>query len=149
MHADYNNDGRPDVLVLRGGWLREAGLHPDSLLRNNGDGTFEDVTEAAGLLTFIRRTRRPGATSTTTAGSISSSATKTGDRTHIRSSCSTTTATAPSPTWRRGFGFGVLGVVKGVAWGDYDNDGRPDLYVSRFGKTNLLFRNERGSGSST
>ena len=38
--------------MIRGGWLREAGLHPDSLLRNNGDGTFEDVTEAAGLLSL-------------------------------------------------------------------------------------------------
>jgi len=39
-------------------------------------------------------------------------------------------------------GFGVLGVVKGVAWGDYNNDRRPDLYVSRFGQPNLLFRND-------
>ena len=51
-HADYDNDGHPDVLVIRGGWLREAGLHPESLLRNKGNGTFEDVTEAAGLLSF-------------------------------------------------------------------------------------------------
>ena len=36
----------------------------------------------------------------------------------------------------------MLGVVKGVAWGDYDNDGWLDLYVSRFGKPNLLFRND-------
>ncbi len=51
-HADYNNDGFPDVYVMRGGWLREAGRHPNSLLRNNGDGTFRDVTEEAGLLSF-------------------------------------------------------------------------------------------------
>jgi hypothetical protein len=38
--------------VIRGGWLREAGRHPDSLLRNNGDGTFDDVTEEAGLLSL-------------------------------------------------------------------------------------------------
>ena len=48
VHADYNNDGFLDVLVLRGAWLNEA--HPNSLLRNNGDGTFWDVTEEAGLL---------------------------------------------------------------------------------------------------
>ena len=46
--TDYNNDGYIDVLVLRGGWIPDG--HPNSLLRNNGDGTFEDVTEAAGLL---------------------------------------------------------------------------------------------------
>ena len=50
--ADYNNDGYPDVLVLRGAWLRELGDHPNSLLHNNGDGTFEDVTESAGLLSY-------------------------------------------------------------------------------------------------
>ncbi len=38
--------------VLRGAWLGEHGRLPDSLLRNNGDGTFDDVTEEAGLLSF-------------------------------------------------------------------------------------------------
>ena len=42
-----------DVLVLRGaGFLGDLGDHPPSLLRNRGDGTFEDVTEKAGLLFF-------------------------------------------------------------------------------------------------
>ncbi|MFM8359694.1 MAG: FG-GAP repeat domain-containing protein, partial [Verrucomicrobiota bacterium] len=50
--ADYDNDGRTDVLVLRGGWMGREGRLPKSLLRNNGDGTFDDVTEAAGLLTL-------------------------------------------------------------------------------------------------
>src|SRR5207248_2756639 len=50
--GDFNNDGFVDVFVLRGAWMREAGKFPNSLLKNNGDGTFEDVTEAAGLLTF-------------------------------------------------------------------------------------------------
>ena len=49
VQADYNNDGFLDLLVLRGGGLNEG--HPNSLLRNNGDGTFADVTEEAGLLT--------------------------------------------------------------------------------------------------
>ncbi len=50
--ADFDNDGHLDVFVLRGAWMRSEGKHPDSLLRNRGDGTFEDVTEAAGLLSF-------------------------------------------------------------------------------------------------
>jgi thioredoxin-like negative regulator of GroEL len=39
--ADYDNDGRPDVFVTR-----YSGY---ALYRNKGDGTFEDVTTAAGL----------------------------------------------------------------------------------------------------
>ena len=50
VHADYDNDGYADVLVLRGAWLGEG--HPNSLLRNRGDGTFEDATDAAGILSF-------------------------------------------------------------------------------------------------
>jgi hypothetical protein len=37
VSTDYNNDGHPDVLVLRGGWLGRAGCHPNSLLLNRGD----------------------------------------------------------------------------------------------------------------
>jgi hypothetical protein len=47
--GDYDNDGDLDVLVLRGAWMFEAGCVRKSLLRNRGDGTFEDVTRAAGL----------------------------------------------------------------------------------------------------
>ncbi len=52
VSTDYNNDGHIDLHMLRGGWMREGGVYPDSLLRNRGDGTFEDVTVAAGLLSF-------------------------------------------------------------------------------------------------
>ena len=48
--GDFDNDGHPDILVLRGGWWGKFGNYPLSLLRNRGDGTFEDVTGHAGLL---------------------------------------------------------------------------------------------------
>ncbi len=41
--GDYNNDGRPDLLVTC--------LSGIVLYRNNGDGTFTDVTKASGLAT--------------------------------------------------------------------------------------------------
>src|ERR1035438_3955819 len=46
IQADYNNDGCMDLLVLRGGW--EFPIRK-SLLRNNCDGTFTDVTRESGL----------------------------------------------------------------------------------------------------
>ena len=39
--ADFDNDGRPDLFVTR--------LRSYALYRNKGDGTFEDVTDRAGL----------------------------------------------------------------------------------------------------
>ncbi|HSZ32073.1 MAG TPA: CRTAC1 family protein, partial [Puia sp.] len=52
IQADYNNDGFTDILVLRGAWLGELGKQPNTLLRNNGNGTFTDVTIESGLLSF-------------------------------------------------------------------------------------------------
>jgi hypothetical protein len=39
--ADYDSDGDPDLYL--------SALGPDRLFRNNGDGTFTDVTEKAGI----------------------------------------------------------------------------------------------------
>ena len=50
VQADYNNDGCIDVFILRGAWFHDKGQLPTSLLRNNCDGTFTDVTAEAGLL---------------------------------------------------------------------------------------------------
>ena len=35
--------------MLRGGWMNNAGRIPNSLLRNDGEGRFTDVTFSAGL----------------------------------------------------------------------------------------------------
>lgn len=51
IQADYNNDGCMDFLVLRGAWEFPV---RKSLLRNNCDGTFTDVTAAAGLAQATR-----------------------------------------------------------------------------------------------
>jgi len=52
VQADYNNDGCIDVFIPRGAWLHDHGKFPRSLLRNNCDGTFTDVTAEAGLLSY-------------------------------------------------------------------------------------------------
>ena len=44
--GDYDNDGDPDLYVVRDGWFGPAA---NSLLRNDGGGRFKDVTERAGV----------------------------------------------------------------------------------------------------
>jgi hypothetical protein len=101
---DFDNDGRPDILVLNGTPLgeattSEAGLpcsarlfHNEGTVSENGARTltFKDITENSGL-------------------------------------CS------------RGYGMGV-------AIGDYDNDGFPDVFITHFAAPNQLFRNN-GDGT--
>ena len=102
---DYNHDGLVDVFLVNGGKI--SGVIPtpvsfdrsnpkywNRLYRQNKDGSFTDVTEAAGL-------------------------SKAGD--------------------------GNYGM--GVAIGDYDNDGYPDIYVTNYGK-NILYHNN-GNGTFT
>ena len=102
---DYNNDGSLDLFFVNGGSLTSPMPTPENfdrhdprywnrLYRQNRDGSFTDVTEAAGLANA---------------------------------------------------GDGNYGM--GVAVGDYDNDGYPDLYVASYGK-NILYHNN-GDGTFT
>jgi hypothetical protein len=140
--ADYDNDGRPDLVVLRGGWWGQNGKYPLSLLHNNGDGTFDDVTEKAGLLSF-----HPTQTAAWAdfdydgwldlfVGHESNTTEKHPSQLFHNNHDGTFTEVA-EPN-----GLADLGFVKGVAWGDFNNDGRPDLYISRKGAANILFRND-------
>ena len=137
--TDYNNDGKPDVLVMRGGWWGKSGAYPMSLLRNNGDGTFDDVTEEAGLL-------HSGPTNTAAWADFDGDGwldvavgyeSKDGDRHE-----SMLYRNNRNGTFTAVDGLGDLGFVKGVAWGDYNRDGRPDLYVSVMYGKNKLLRND-------
>ncbi|MGA2606516.1 MAG: CRTAC1 family protein [Terriglobia bacterium] len=85
--ADYDGDGYVDFYIVSGRDLYNRGLSArNALFHNNGDGTFTDVTQKAGV---------PGTA----------------------------------------YGLGCV-------WGDYDNDGFPDLYVTQYGK-NILYHNNR------
>ena len=141
VSTDYDNDGFVDIFVLRGAWLEYEGEHPNSLLRNNGDGSFTDVTERAGVLSF-----HPTQTATWLDYN--------NDGWLDLFIGNETTGVDPHPCelyHNNGDGTfsecaaeaGVdhLGFVKGVTSGDYDNDGRTDLYLSRMNQANVLLRN--------
>ena len=102
---DYNNDGLLDIFLVNGGRMTNPMQPPfnfgrrdprywNRLYRQNKDGSFNDVTQQAGLANV-------------------------GDA-----------------------NYGM-----GVAVGDYDNDGFPDIYVTNFGK-NVLYHNN-GDGTFT
>ena len=142
IQTDYNNDGLPDVLVLRGGWLGAGGRFPKSLLRNNGDGTFEDVTESAGLLSF-----KPSQTAVwfdydndgwldLFLGNESSG--ERSDRCELFHNNRDGTFTECAVDC----GVDFVGYVKGVCSADFNHDGRPDLFLSVLGGPNVLYRND-------
>ena len=142
VQTDYNNDGFPDVLILRGAWMRSEGRFPKSLLRNNGDGTFEDVTEAAGLLSF-----QPSQTAAwldyDNDGWVdlffgNESLRKDGNRCELFHNNGDGTFTECAVD----SGVAYAGYVKGVGSADFNHDGRPDLYLSVHGAPNVLYRND-------
>ena len=140
--ADYDNDGFVDVLVLRGGWFGADGLHPNSLLRNQGDGTFADITEESGLLS-LHPTQTAAWADYDNDGHLDlfigneSSPQQNHPCELFRNNGDGTFTDIAAAT-----GLDVIGFIKGVAWGDIDNDQLPDLYISRLGEANLLFHND-------
>ncbi len=153
VHADYDGDGRPDLLLLRGAWLLEQGTIPNVLLRNrrgmDGSTVFEDVTVEAGL-------SHPAAPTQTAAWADYDGD---GDLDLYVGNEATAAHPHPSNLFRsEGDGTFVdvalesgvtnLRYTKGTTWGDYDNDGDPDLYVSNFGP-NRLYRNDGPAPSSS
>ncbi len=145
-HADFDNDGDLDILMLRGAWEVPRRM---SLLRNRGNGTFEDVTLAAGLGEPIASQAagwadfdNDGDVDLYVAGEFNGQHPDARNRGRLyRNRGNGTFEDVASKA-------GVLnqGGGKGVAWGDYDEDGWPDLYVSNMNQPGRLYHNQ-GNGT--
>ncbi|MFB6097624.1 MAG: FG-GAP-like repeat-containing protein [Salinibacter sp.] len=158
VHADYNNDGYEDIFILRGAWLGAAGRHPNSLLRNDGDGTFTDVTYKAGL-----GARHPTQTAAwadfnrdgyvdlfvgnESGAQVNWMTGKESERT-VGDHPSALYLNEGDGTFREvsdSVGLDLNAYVKAVTWGDINGDGWPDLYASVFDGPNKLYVNQGGS----
>jgi hypothetical protein len=146
VQTDYNNDGRLDLYIPRGAWKKVAMRH--SLLRNNGDGTFTDVTREAGLLTAVPSQvacwadydndgrldlfvgGEPGRVGGTDLLPRSGLYRNKGDGTFEEVARAAGVA-------NEGF------MCKGACWGDFDGDRYPDLFVANQDGPCRLFRNNR------
>jgi FG-GAP-like repeat/ASPIC and UnbV/PPIC-type PPIASE domain len=134
IEADYNNDGCMDFMVLRAGW--EFPIRK-SLLRNNCDGTFTDVTEKSGL------GGTPAPTQTAAWADIDNDG---------YLDLFIGNENAPSQLFRNkgdgtfedishAAGIDKTAFTKGVVAADYDKDGYVDFYVSNFEGANFLYHN--------
>jgi hypothetical protein len=142
-HADYDDDGDLDLFVPRGAWMRQHGRWPRSLLQNDGQGRFVDVSFDAGLAQPMLPTQ----------AAAWADYDNDGDLDLYVGNESSDECQAPSNLFRNDGGKFVdvaaaAGVTndlpaKGVAWGDYDGDRFPDLYVSNNGHPNRLYHNRR------
>ncbi|HKC88610.1 MAG TPA: FG-GAP-like repeat-containing protein, partial [Blastocatellia bacterium] len=139
VQTDYNNDGRLDIFVMRGGW--EFPMR-NSLLRNNGDGTFTDVTQASGLASGEHRTHSVAWADYDNDGWLDVFV----GHEETPSQLFRNRGDGTFEDVTRKAGVGRTAFTKGAVWGDYDNDGYPDLYVSNYGEENFLYHN-RGDGT--
>jgi len=161
--GDYNNDGRPDLIVSCFGGV--------VLYRNNGDGTFTDVTKASGL------DKDTGWATGVAFGDYDGDGKSDLFVAHYvdldlndlpsfgsRKTCQYhDIAVQCGPRGLKGFpdtlyhnnGDGTFTEVAkqagvddsnrffglGVVWSDFDNDGKLDLFVANDGEPNYLYRN--------
>ncbi len=134
IQADYNNDGCMDILVLRGGW--EYPMRR-SLLKNNCDGTFTDVTRASGLAVPATATQSAVWADIDNDGYLDLFiANERGPNQLFRNNGDGTFEDISHAA-----GVDRSAFTKGVVAADYDNDGYVDLYVSNFSGGNFLYHN--------
>jgi len=140
VQTDYNNDGLVDIYIMRSGWMpiKAWGIMPNSLLKNNGDGTFSDVTVETGLY------------SVSPSQSVSwFDFDNDGDLDLFVANETNSSESYPCELFvntnskfkneAAKFGLNRVGYFKGVTVSDLNNDGFQDIYISNLKGPNLCF----------
>src|SRR5215471_7063157 len=143
---DYNNDGLLDLYVVNGGTMDDLqanknggpGVHRNYLYRNNGDGTFTDVTEKAGVGGF-RWGAGCAAADYNNDGFTDLFVSNVGESFLFRNNGDGTFIETAKPAGVDG-GFSWH---TGATFGDYDADGYLDLYVSGYLELPQMFEPQK------
>ena len=134
IQADYNNDGCMDVLVLRAGWEFPV---RNSLLRNNCNGTFTDVTRQSGLSNPLGPTQTAAWADVDNDGYLDlfvGNENASSQLFHNRGDGTFEDISHAAHVDQTAF-------TKGVVAADYDKDGFVDFYLSNFDGANVLYHN--------
>jgi streptogramin lyase len=129
--GDYDNDGDVDLFV--GGWIEPDVIAPLALMRNNGDGTFTNVTVAAGIAQAPARMGVWGDFNNdgwldlfVVNGMTAAAGQNVADQLYLNEGDGTFTEDAATA--------GLVGPTAGggdaAAWADYNRDGSLDLAVA-------------------
>lgn len=150
VQTDYNNDGWADIFIMRGGWMQQDGQMRMSLIRNNKNGTFTDITHEAGLAFPEYPSQSASWGDYDNDGDLDLFSCNESARALAEGGISD--IQYPSQLFRNNnngtftdvakySGVTNLRYCKSAIWGDYNGDNAPDLYISNFGAENRLYRN--------
>ncbi len=136
--ADFNNDGRLDIFISRGAWVAWP-MRP-TLLRNDGQTGFTDVTAQAGLLA-------PANSIAACWGDYDNDGWVdlfvACERQQNRLYHNKKDGTFENLATQAGVEGDAKRQGKGCNWIDFDNDGYSDLFVNNLRDTGRLYRNNR------
>jgi hypothetical protein len=142
--ADYDNDGYPDIYLAD---VAEKGAHTDRLFRNNGDGTFSDVTAEAGIQPLTQG-RSLAWGDYNNDGYLDLFISR-GPEVPSKQTLYQNNGDGTFADVTDAAGLGALSNNRAAGWGDFDNDGYLDLYVVSSGTDsdgkgpNYLYWNNR------